>query len=893
MNTVTKRVLSILVERFKAMGPEQFDLQTELNFTDPVTERELNSEEKEFVKDALLKAIKYKESHDGAVLVPVSVVTDPREHEEWYNEWLIQNNDNDGSYYWKRLENFLSRELSRKYGPDQAGKIVRSIDEATFTIMQKLANPHRDSFSYKGLVLGYVQSGKTANFTALIAKAVDAGYKFVVVLSGIHSILRRQTQLRLDKELTGMNDLGIDQAFISEPSDIKKWNRITTGRLKNRITRSGQKKVEDLGEFDTVNVDPFSSYCNRATPTIAIIKKNVKVMDRLIEYISQSEQNDRENMPILVIDDEADQASVDGNSNDPNSDPTSTNERIRSLLNLFSRKAYVGYTATPFANVLIDMSTEHDTLQDDLYPRNFIASLPEPEEYFGTALIFQGNLSEMFVQEIEDEGNELIRQLEMTEHLSEAVDQFIIACAIRNLRGDKLRPMSMLVHISHRIQVMTVINSIIAKYIRDFKGRYKDAALAAKLKDQLKEVWEKYIEGAKQINSDLELQNTIPSWEETWLEISNVLEILQVMELNSSSDDILDYTTDEEIKVIAVGGNQLSRGLTLEGLMISYYLRASRQYDTLLQMGRWFGYRQGYEDLTRVHTTSQIWEFFEHLALVEQELRSEIYRYEEEEKTPAEMAVAIRDHRNLNVTAPNKMGAASLKQASYSGSLNQTIWLPLNRPEILRANYNLGNSFIGKIANRTTFTNVDNSGVYLADDKIEGEFVLEEFLNKYIFVTKEETGGPGIDEERLLSYIFRRLSDANSELNNWSVAVVGNAKPTQRNPTLKFGDLSLNRIQRSRKYTEKGYNIGVLTEPSHLTIDLPQGASRKDRSPQNPLLLLYLVWKDSEARKYIMNPAFGQRIDLYRFLETERIDVLGLAIDLPESRYEPFNYIGQ
>src|SRR6266542_1188387 len=348
------QLIQNLFDRFEYIGEDQFNLDDELRLlVNPVTRDALDPIFLQIIETAFLERIQYKRSHDGAILIPVSIVSDPRDHEEWYDAWLAENNNLEGSYYWKRLENFLSYELTRKYGAEVAGKIVRSIDEATFSILKKLANPVRRQFSYKGLVVGFVQSGKTANFTALIAKATDAGYKFIIVLSGIHSVLRRQTQIRLDKELTGMNDLRIDEPFIDEPSDIKRWNRITTARLRERRTRDGELRIRDLGEFDTVNVDPFGSICNRTTPTIAIIKKNVRVLNRLIEYINKSTEENRRNIPVLIIDDEADQASIDGNANDPDSDPTSINDRIRRLISLFTRKAYIGYTATPFANVLI------------------------------------------------------------------------------------------------------------------------------------------------------------------------------------------------------------------------------------------------------------------------------------------------------------------------------------------------------------------------------------------------------------------------------------------------------------------------------------------------------------------------------------------------------------
>ncbi|NQT26143.1 Z1 domain-containing protein, partial [candidate division KSB1 bacterium] len=781
--------------------------------------------------------------------------------------------------------------LSVGFETEAAGTIVRSIDETTSSIMHKLANPLRAEFSYKGLVVGYVQSGKTANYTALISKAVDAGYKFIIVLSGIHSILRRQTQIRLDKELTGMNDLRIDDAFIEEPSDIKRWNRITTARLRQVRTEGGEIKVQDLGEFETINVDPFDSICNRSTPTLAIIKKNVAVLYRLITYMRQSSESNRSNIPLLVIDDEADQASINTNANDPDSDPTRTNEAIRRLLELFPRKAYIGYTATPFANVLIDMTTEHQLLEDDLYPRNFIVSLPKPDGYFGTSILFQGDLAQRFIKEIPDEANTFIRYGNMTENLSIAIDQFILCCAVRNLRGDSEKPMSMLVHVSHRISNMSTINTIVSNYIENVTGRYNNRIHSRGLKEHYRDIWQNIIPDSEAISTSLDITtNVIPDFDQIWEEISNVFGVLRIVELNSASDDVLDYTTGEEIKVIAIGGNQLSRGLTLEGLMTNYYLRASKRYDTLLQMGRWFGYRKGYEDLTRIHTTQQISEFFEHLALVEDELRSEIYRYEEEEKTPIEMAIAIRDYRYLNITARNKMGAARLRQSSCSDSLNQTIWLPLNQPDVLRDNYNLGASFIQNINNDIGFTNVDNSGVYLANRKLDGEIVLREFLNRYIFVDRESTGGPGLDADNLLSYIFRRLNDQNPELTQWSVAVAGNSKRTATDDPANFGGLGINKIQRSRKYTIQGFNIGVLTEPDHLSIDL---GPNETRSPQNPLLLLYLIWKDSSSATQIENPLPDQRINLYRYVDSERVDVLGIAIKLPRSQYEPNDYIGQ
>jgi hypothetical protein len=322
--------------------------------------------------------------------------------------------------------------------------------------------------------------------------------------------------------------------------------------------------------------------------------------------------------------------------------------------------------------------------------------------------------------------------------------------------------------------------------------------------------------------------------------------------------------------------------------MTSYYLRVARQYDTLLQMGRWFGYRQGYEDLTRIHTTRFIWDLFEHLALVEEELRSEIYRYEDEELTPLGMAIAIRAHRNLAITARNKMGAGTLRQASYSSSLNQTIWHPLNEPQKLRANYNLGESFVRRLNEEIGFTQRADGRVFVSNRKINGEIILNDFLNRYTFVDRDSTGGPGMDADSLLAYIFRRQNYQTPELTHWDVAVVGNVNPTANNTPLDFGGLSINRIQRSRKYTERGFNIGVLTEPEHLTVGVTNDGVRS-----NPLLLIYVIWSGSMARTQLATPLPNQRINLFRDIDSEHIDVLGLAVALPASRFESNNYFGQ
>jgi hypothetical protein len=882
--TVIDIVTQILIRRFQQSGPDNFNLAEQLaNQKDPISDRELSEGEKGEIEKRLLNKINYKKAHDGATLIPVSKVVNPRDHEEWYPEWLSENKDETGSYYWKRLEHHLEYVLTAKYGPERAGAVVRAIDAATHDIMERLADPRRKKFSYKGLVVGHVQSGKTANFTALIAKAADAGYRFIIVLAGIHNVLREQTQVRLDKELTGINDWQLDEPFIQPPSEAKNWNRMTTGN----------------NDFSSDNLAPFDHYCQRVTPTLAVIKKNCFVLNRLIEYLEQSDPVTRSKMPILIIDDEADQASIDTKANTPDTDPTRTNERIRHILRLFSQKVYIGYTATPFANLLIDMTTEHGQLEDDLYPRNFVFALPRPEGYFGTSAIFKDALAGYFVNQIPDERSTILLNGIATDNLCRAIDEFIISCSVRNNRGDRDKPMSMLIHISHKITDMTIVRGVTESYIKTLRGRINDPTGTGKIKNEYQQVWQKMSEKASVINRELGLDNFIPEFEQIWVEVLRVVPVINIAELNSSSDDELNYTSGREVKVIAIGGNQLSRGLTLEGLMTSYYLRESRQYDTLLQMARWFGYRYGYEDLTSVFTTRIIWEFFEHLAQVEEELRNEISRYEDEDKTPAQLALAIRAHRRLKVTAPNKIGAGHLRQVSFSESLNQTTWFPLSSPATLTHNLDLGARFVSRIDSEMGFEEIEK-GMFLARE-VPGEIVLREFMHNYHFAEKEDTGGPSLDVDELLGYIVRRMESLNPELQHWNILLAGNNKPTAEIPAINYGGITVNPVQRNRKLTESGYYIGILSEPDHLNIDIPYDKRNPldpqdpfyGRSPQNPLLILYVISQNSRAKQYVIHPVNGQRIDLYRFVDSEKVDVLGFALVLPKSNFEPNDYIGQ
>ncbi len=527
---------------------------------------------------------------------------------------------------------------------------VESIHRSTDRILRQCANPRAVGDRRKGLVIGYVQSGKTANFTGLIAKAVDEGYRIIIVLAGMYTNLRVQTQLRLQK------DLGID--IVEEHSGLA-WQRFTS-------------RNADMGKDSSPGV--LSSTSNVALMVVKKHEMRLANVTKFLESIPEATLNRR---PVMIIDDESDQAT-------PNTlgakDLVSTiNKRIRALWAAVPTGTYVAYTATPFANVFIDPADD-----GDLYPEDFVSVLPKPDSYMGSELFFDVD------QTVDSGEDEVIHQLahevpeheaqiftprpkkidefspEMTPTLAAAIRWFILATAIRELRTSKSRDSSMLVHTSQLVRVHQQTKEVISGFISD---------VALNIDDQEAEFRSVY-EEEKDRAASLRGSEEMPGWATLWPAAKKVLEGVVVKIDNGASDDRLVYDPDSTQTVIAVGGGTLSRGLTLEGLVVSYFLRSSNTYDTLLQMGRWFGFRPGYADLVRVWMGPGLLDEYAHLATVEKQLRDEVAEMEKEGRTPREFAIKVKSHPGrLEITSKGKMEAARLARAGLGGTRRQTIYL--------------------------------------------------------------------------------------------------------------------------------------------------------------------------------------------------------------------------
>lgn len=790
--------------------------------------------------------------NDLVVLERGLVLSDPRLHTEWQP-------DPKKRFYWRKQREFLMNLLKARNGSEGASLILNSIDTETEAILNNMENPRRPEFDSRGLVVGYVQSGKTANFTALISKAADAGYRFIVVLAGIHDELRQQTQIRIDRELTGNNNLSLEGSFVE-------WNDYEEPQRWYNLTSAGWLDGKETGEFSGKGINKFKDvFLSRERPVIAIIKKNVKIMERLIKWAGDSVTGDRINVPVLVIDDEADQASVDGNSNKPDTDPTRTNEKIRMLLNLFARKAYIGYTATPFANVFIRHDTDHEDLGDDLYPRNFIHSLPEPQGYFGTRRIFNDDLDDYFVTIVENSASEK-RNLgdlgEITEALINAIITFILGMAIRNLRGQGNSPKSMMINVDHRVAKMNRIGEVVEEYVHKTLPKHYDI-------NQINKAYNEFESTTKSLNEGLATDNEMFDFETVKKEVVRIIESkeIQIRTLNSNKADKLDYAKEPSMKVIAIGGNKLSRGLTLEGLMVTFYLRESKQFDTLLQMGRWFGYRNGYEDLIRIYTNAKLWKQFKELAIVELEFRESIKDMVESDppKTPKEYAVGVRQVLGLLPTAKNKLGAAVLENY-YGGSQVSVTRLILEKSDIIDRNTRVTENLILSIDGDSNPFYPASNGDYpsLLARNVRFEKITE-YLDGFQIATDVDGTPLEFDKKNLLAYIKKRQE--NGALLRWNVAVIslgtGDAKvdlPQGKKIT------PVNRARTKLDPVNGAFNIKAVSSKSDRQIDLPSTAGNEYVGRENPLLLIYFIDRNSSPQG---KNEKGFRVSLYDGIPSE------------------------
>ncbi|KAI94731.1 endonuclease [Rhodomicrobium udaipurense JA643] len=774
------------------------------------------------------------------------------QNKEGHIDWLIAARKQDWRY-WQRYREWLERDLSIN--------AVEALDQSTDRVLSLLEDPTRDGhWDRRGLVVGHVQSGKTSHYSGLICKAADAGYKVVIVLAGMHNNLRSQTQMRLEEAFLGYETSALDGETL-QPVGVYEFN--TDPEIRPNCATNRTEK----GDFST-RVARNLAITPEQRPWLFVVKKNKTVLERLLGWIRNHVANtqDREtgrrivtNLPLLLIDDEADNASVDTNEiildengkPDEEHQPTTINRLIRRILHSFSRSAYVGYTATPFANIFIHEKAETREEGPDLFPAAFIVSLAAPSNYVGPAKVF-GTLgdngrnkalplfrlvsdhctSDGFGGWLPPNHKNGFHPLyngkeELPPSLNEAIDAFILACVVRELRGQGRKHCSMLIHVTRFTSVQKAIHSQVQDRMRHLKQRLLRRIDHQPIVSALRQLWEKdFLQATKQMAvsfPEIEPFEDI-AWEQVEALLPNVIADIQVRTINGTARDALDYADNREngLKVIAIGGDKLSRGLTLEGLTVSYFLRASKMYDTLMQMGRWFGYRPRYMDLCRLYTTSDLVEWFEHIADASEELREEFDFMADSGATPREYGLKVQSHPVLMVTSRLKMRTAKDLDLSFSGHLLETVTFH-REPEVLEKNLAATKRFISALGNlgKPRKPQQYRNGVlsewegYLWESVPYQEIV--DFLNCYQCHPKAKK----VDSLLLSQFISSMVTE--NELTSWTVALIGGG--SSRKPLRLDEGISVEMLQRTAhgKYQDR-YSIGRLMSPRDEAIDLDDRA---------------------------------------------------------------------
>ena len=844
--------------------------------------------EQEVDVDSLAREL---EANVNVVVGPSSTLTDDASD---HIPWLA---DRRASIEWgftRRYHRFLRERKG------WAIPTLQRSNELTDRVLDLLEYPDRPGvWDRRGMVVGEVQSGKTSNYIELICKAADAGYKFMVILTGTTNSLRAQTQLRFDEGFLGW-DTRLNLALDSTNK------RVGVGTLmgESLLRAIPSTNADERGDFRLSVANQFNVRLG-GDPVIMVVKKNGSVLRNLTRWARTQSLMESSgpipNMPTLVIDDESDHASVNTRPVDPggDEDPTVINGRIRELLGAFEKSAYIGYTATPFANIFIHPEGDAAGYGRDLFPRDFLVNLPVPSNHVGPTKLFgladdsddDAPVAALPLVRLVDDHRELIPNVHRSnwvvrgipDSLRGAMRAFVLTCAARAARGDEGQHNSMLVHVTRFVNVQEQVAELVGFELRELQNRirYGDGEAPRPIMDELRTMWmDDFVptsEGVRALYPELMVGCRDVSWEDVRSRLVESSQRIEVKVINGAARDALDYwDRPDGLSAIAIGGDKLSRGLTLEGLSVSYYLRASRMYDTLLQMGRWFGYRPGYPDLCRLYTTDELRDFYSHITTATEELREEFELMAGRGMSPSDFGLRVRNHpAGLAITAANKMRNGTRMTVSYSADITETISFDRD-PGVNGRNLDLLGRFIKSLGS----PRVDrlNNMVW---SEVPGEQVAD--LMGYITVHPGSRKARG---EYIARYI--RSQNAAGGLVDWTVVLISNQRHQGGEP-VEVGGWRVHPAQRSPHppddvEQDRVYRIRRLVNPTDETLDLsddqrkwaldqtiqqhldqgkgsrhrdiptrPSGPNiRRARPPQCGLLLLYTLENtDAAGRPFV------------------------------------------
>ena len=958
----------------------------------PITEEFFKSNElKNEAKDALLKIIqlfRYDEVKDVdfdifyvTALIeytsnhPIEIVASASLRKNQMKSWL------DNRRYEDTIWNYTSRyfEYLRKNGRSE--KVLTETYNSSRRILEKLGDPKStNKFYIKGLVVGSVQSGKTANFNAVINRAIDSGYALIIVLSGIMEDLRSQTQSRIEKEVSGT-----DKSSSIGVGMIKKFGELGDSSVHQVVVPTSIKH-----DFKKTIKEADFSLNNK---NILVCKKNVGVLKNLILWLDEylSENKDKHDLPFLIIDDEADNASLNNMGKKGKEYASKVNGSIRALLGLFNRKSYLGYTATPFANVLqdrnevpegkweIEYKEKGETIKktfdlvDNIFPDDFIELLFPPTNYIGAKHFFETRIEDikkieplvppavmdyydsfpLRVQRINDivlpvpADNKQFPKVckddpfptRLPNSLKEAIQCFIIAIAIRLSRKSIMANSklynphhSMLIHISRYTAWQTRTKKLIENYLFNELIVQLNTGLPndpTSIYAEFERTWYKYY--AHVIEN---IKTYLPEgYEDDFIIIKNYekdikpllvesVRGIEIKAVNSETKDTLVYPDNTEKKYIAIGGNRLSRGFTLEGLTINYFIRNTDYADTLLQMGRWFGYRPGYIDCCKLFTTEENIRKFDLTTVTIEELEQEFKVMSKKNRTPRDFILRVKTHpKVLKITRSSILKNTIEEKVDFSGDIEQSTKFIIDKSKI-ESSWESFRNHISRIKWEVDTGN--NFFIYRTDVKGLCQFL--ELENTFVDFEIQ-----GLTE-------WLKLCNENGKLTNWVIAIKGikdskntllskdrSCLPEDTRLTIRRGpkqetnarqslveknifkasgksativaagsDFSLTLTKKEKDMAEREFKANKLDEliRSNMSISeaeeklkkvtIPDNAYRQFMSEKDGILLIYLIdlakvfeVKDGVVDTELQNYATSKNLDL-------SIPLIGYAIGFPK-----------
>lgn len=786
----------------------------------------------EFTEADIVECLKKDYIH----YLPPWQILDEDESSSKHEKWLSSETKNDLHWqYWERYEQLLYK------NGNIPKRVIDDLGLLTDDILGRLESPDRPGpWDRRGLVVGEVQAGKTGNYIGLICKAIDAGYKTIVVLAGLHKNLRSQTQLRIDAGIRGRTKTGVSGEEILGVGCLSGWN---VNRAVHYLTDSS-----DMGDFKVTRVAGVQI---GSDPVVLVVKKNKSILENVHDWISRNDTT-HGSFPFLLIDDEADNASINtrsgleedarDNTEDLTEEEieqihkkniTTINRLIRKLLKLSDRTAYVGYTATPQANLFIDPDAQAGAAGADLFPESFIVNISSPTNYFGPEKVFGFDTDEAcgisgaeglpIIREVLDhEDDAFFPPKHKKAHipsslppsLRRAIRSFILTVAARRARGQGDQHNSMLIHVTRFVDVQAHVKELVQDELSDLRMRIRhgDGGSKNEIMAELKELWdEDYVPTSEAMSSNTD--NTKLAWKNVLPEIKPAVDqIAEVREINGRAKDVLNYSDHKGgLSVIAIGGDKLSRGLTLEGLSVSYYLRSTQMYDTLMQMGRWFGYRPGYEDLCRLYTTPDLIKCYRGVAQADFELRREFVRMNEVGGTPADYGLKVRSGVNgMLVTALNRMRHGREVNLTFADYTAQLPYFSKDN-DIAKHNFELTEKFLSELPSPDRAT----ESPHLFWKGVDASEIIR-FASNFKCCAKAFR----VDARRIADYI--KTQNQHGNLKKWDVALVNIAKKA------KFGRGLLGEVgmsERSDDPKSKDSSIfsvvkGTLLDPGFESIGL-------------------------------------------------------------------------